>query len=268
MKIFMSRLTLFIACCLASGAFSSADAAQFPDKHALFEKVAWNSSSGGVLLYRMYSPELKPGEKYPLIIFLHGAGERGSNNETQFIQDHFLNLVFGEKGQPAFVIVPQCPVEKRWCEVDWSIRTTHETPETPSDPLRMVYELLQELKKNAAIDADRIYITGLSMGGFGTFDFLVRYPEEVAAAVPVCGGGDNEKLRTMPELKSIPVWIFHGDADGAVAPDRSRGAFKALKENGVDVTYTEYPNVGHNSWVRAYNTDELVDWLFKQRKVR
>lgn len=239
-----------------------------PQEYSQFEKHEWQSPEGGVLLYRFYKPEIKEGEKYPLIIFLHGAGERGNNNESQFVQDHFLNLIFSEeaKSHPAFCLVPQCPTGERWCEVDWGMAESHHTPEIPSSPMRKLHELLQWLKKEYPVDTQRIYVTGISMGGFGTFDFLVRYPEEVAAAVPVCGGADCRKLAATPALRSIPIWIFHGGADSVVKPIRSRMAYETLKPINPRVRYTEFPDVDHFSWVQAYHTRELVDWLFQQVK--
>ncbi len=242
--------------------------AEFTDRYGELEKCEWKSENG-TLLYRKYTPKLEPGVKYPLIIYLHGAGERGENNISQVAgQDAFLNLIFGPEGckHPAYLIAPQCPNDKKWCEVDWGAENTHETPEVPSYGMQLVHELLQSMKANDQIDPARIYVTGLSMGGYGTFDFLVRYPNEAAAAVPICGGADNEKLAATPELKSIPVWIFHGGADGVVKTQRSRNAFAALQKNGVNVQYTEFPGVGHGCWGLAYHTDGLVEWLFAQHK--
>lgn len=270
MKIWFWSVMAMITFTLASGLTFEADAAEFADRYAELEKCEW-TSPGGTLLYRKFTPELKAGEKYPLVIFLHGAGERGANNITQVSgQDAFLNLIFGEEGAkyPAYLIAPQCPNEKKWCEVDWSQKNSHATPETPSYGMKLLHELLQEMKAKDQIDPDRIYVTGISMGGYGTFDFLVRYSDELAAAIPVCGGADNEKLATMPELKKIPVWIFHGGADGAVPTQRSRDAFAALQKNECDVQYTEFPGVGHGCWGLAYHTKGLADWLFSQKRTK
>lgn len=250
------------------GASNYGCAAEFADRYDELEKCQWNSENG-TLLYRKYTPELKSGEKYPLIIFLHGAGERGSNNISQVAgQDAFLNLIWSEEGKKysAYVIAPQCPSDKKWCEVSWGDINTHQTPKEPSYGMKLLYELIQDMKLKDQIDPNRIYVTGLSMGGYGTFDFLVRYPEEVAAAIPICGGADNEKLASMPELKEIPIWIFHGGADGVVKTHRSRNAYLALQKNGANVQYTEFPGVGHASWLPAYHTKGLADWLFSQSK--
>ncbi len=265
-KMFFGWLAT-LACAFGFG-MNSAQSAEFANRYDELEKCTWTSDNG-TLLYRKYSPEVKDGEKYPLVIFLHGAGERGNNNISQVAgQDAFLNLIFSEEGSkyPAFLIAPQCPNGKKWCEVDWGKADGHATPETASDSMGLLHELLQDMKKNLPIDPNRIYVTGISMGGYGTFDFLVRYPLEIAAAIPICGGADNEKLATMPELRKVPVWIFHGGADGVVKTQRSRNAYKALQENKCDVQYTEFPGVGHGSWGPAYHTEGLADWLFSQSR--
>ena len=240
------------------------------EQYQQFEKCVFQPKADGpALLYRFRKPDVKPGEKYPLIIFLHGAGERGADNDAQLTgQDLFLHLVYSEAGQknPSFVLVPQCPEGKRWCEVNWSTPDSHTTPAEPSEPFQLLRQLVDKLKKELPIDASRIYITGISMGGFGTFDWIVRYPGEVAAAVPICGGADNQKLAEVPDLKTLPIWIFHGSVDSAVNTERSRNAFKVLKKINPNAKYTEYPGVDHNSWTPAYRTAELAEWLFQQKR--
>lgn len=265
MKKIMKSLAVAALCLFGVQTVISAE---FAARYSELEKCEWKSENG-TLLYQKYTPELKAGEKYPLIIFLHGAGERGDNNISQVAgQDAFLNLIFGPDGSKhsAYLIAPQCPSDKKWCEVEWGNPDSHKMPETPSYGMQLLHELLQSMKVKDQIDPNRIYVTGISMGGYGTFDFLVRYSDEIAAAVPVCGGADNEKLASMPELKKIPVWIFHGGADGVVKTQRSRNAFEALQKNGVNVQYTEYPGVGHGCWGLAYHQDGLVEWLFAQHK--
>ena len=248
---------------------ASAQAADYTEaQYQLLEKCEWKSPTDGTLLYRFFKPEVKEGEKYPLIIFLHGAGERGADNQKQLFQDHFLHFLFSEEGKkhPSFLIAPQCPEGKRWCEVNWSEPNSHTTPEQPSEYFRMLRELLASLKKDYPIDEKRIYITGVSMGGFGTFDYLVRYPEDIAAAIPVCGGADNARLVSVPEVRNVATWIFHGSDDSAVNPERSRKAFATLKEINPNVHYTEFPGVQHASWVPAYRSEEMIKWVFEQKK--
>lgn len=245
-----------------------AENTQYASFHSNLTHEKWLSPSGKTLLYRKFTPEIKPGEKYPLIIFLHGAGERGADNTSQLKNDQFLYLLISESGQknPSFLIAPQCPVSSRWCDVNWSIKDTHITPKIPSDELKMTHELVQNMLKNLPIDASRIYITGLSMGGYGTCDYVIRWPDQIAAAIPVCGGADNAALKH-PDVAAVPFWFFHGEADTAVSVQRSRNAVRALKSvNAPDVRYTEIPGAGHNIWIHAYTYEGVPEWLFTQKK--
>lgn len=215
--------------------------------------------------YRLLRPlAVKKAEKYPLVVFLHGAGERGTNNTTQLI--HGSSLFLDRKNRekfPAFVIFPQCPTGKRWVEVDWSEKKPHQQPKEPSDPMRMTRALVGQLLKDLPIDEKRVYVVGLSMGGFGAWDFAARYPELTAAIVPICGGADDT---TAPKLKDISVWAFHGAKDTAVWPERSRSMIEQLRKLGAMPRYTEYEKVGHDSWNHAFREPELLHWLFSQKK--
>ena len=136
--------------------------------------------------------------------------------------------------------------------------------EEPTQALRMTLGLVEALQDEfPQIDPDRLYITGLSMGGFGTWDAIQRYPELFAAAVPICGGGDVSKA---DRLTKIPLWVFHGAEDKLVNPKWSRDMVEAIKKAGGSPKYTEYPDVGHQSWVNAYRDPELFAWLFGQKK--
>jgi predicted peptidase len=218
----------------------------------------------GKLPYRLLVPDdYDPKKSYPLVIFLHGAGERGTNNEAQLV--HGVSAFAretGRKSHPCFLIAPQCPPGKRWVEVDWSAKA-HKMPAEPSEPMALLLELLPQLQKRYSIDPKRIYVTGLSMGGFGTWDLLARRPSAFAAAIPICGGGDES---TAARIKDVPVWVFHGDRDGAVKVERSRNMVAALRKAGGKPKYTEYKGVGHDSWTRTYNDPEVLKWLFAQRR--
>jgi predicted peptidase len=135
-------------------------------------------------------------------------------------------------------------------------------PENISDPLRLTMALVASLETEYPVDTNRLYVTGLSMGGYGTWDAIQRFPAKFAAAVPVCGGGDATAAKA---IAKVPVWAFHGAKDTAVKPERSRDMIAALKAAGGAPKYTEYPDVGHNSWVNAYNTPELYEWMFAQK---
>jgi predicted peptidase len=163
---------------------------------------------------------------------------------------------------PAFVIAPQCPEGKQWVEVPWTL-DEHRMPEEPSTPLRQSLELVAALQKEFSIDPARLYITGLSMGGFGVWDAIQRHPDLFAAGATVCSGGDATLAK---RIKDVPVWAFHGDEDGVVKVRRSRDMIAALKAAGGSPKYTEYKGVGHDSWTATYRDPELYKWLFAQKR--
>jgi predicted peptidase len=230
----------------------------------LLSRNTYKDAKGHALPYRLLKPEgYDPKEKYPLVLFLHGAGERGTDNEKQLVHGvaEFLKPA-NRKTYPCFLLAPQCPEGAKWVEVDWSA-DTHKEPAKPSEPMRLTFELLAALRKEFHIDTHRIYITGLSMGGYGAYDALSRHPDLFAAAVPICGGADETKAE---RIAKIPIWIFHGADDTAVKPARSRNIVAALKKAGGHPKYTEYAGVGHNSWERAYKDPAMIKWLFEQKK--
>jgi predicted peptidase len=236
-----------------------------PEALAMFDAETYVNNDNDTLLYRMLEPQHKCFlKKYPLVIFLHGAGERGNDNERQliwgagaFIKEENL------KKYPCYVIAPQCPEEKRWVDVDWD-KMKHVMPEEPSENMALVMELINKVIDQYPINERRIYITGLSMGGFGTWDLISRWPDKFAAAVPICGGGDEAQAA---KLVNLPIWVFHGSDDTTVSPDRSRHMVKAVKDAGsTKIKFTEYPGVGHGSWKPAYADPELMKWMFSQKK--
>lgn len=231
------------------------------DANARFEK---RDFADGKLPYRLLKPRAyEANKKYPLVIFLHGAGERGSDNMKQLVHGmgQFASDEVMEK-YPAFVAAPQCPDGQQWVNVPWSA-DEHTMPKEPSDSMQHVFELIDALRKEFSVDEKRIYITGLSMGGFGTWDAIERKPELFAAAAPICGGGDVAQAKA---IKDVPVWAFHGDDDGVVKVRRSRDMIAAIKAAGGKPRYTEYPKVGHFSWGPAYNDPELYAWMFDQQR--
>ncbi|MBN1251794.1 MAG: prolyl oligopeptidase family serine peptidase [Bacteroidales bacterium] len=230
----------------------------------IFEKRDFTDSEKNKLLYNILFPEKSCDDKlYPIVLFLHGAGERGNDNEKSLthIKELFLNAE-NKKNYPTFVIVPQCPEDERWVEVSWKLET-HIKPEIASKSMNSTIQLLNYLIENFPIDKNRIYITGLSMGGFGTWDAICRYPDFFAAAIPICGGGDEN---TASQIVNIPIWAFHGDNDKAVNVSRSRNMINALRKAGGNPKYTEYKGVGHGSWINAYRETELLKWLFSNKK--
>jgi predicted peptidase len=219
---------------------------------------------GTSLNYRLFSPETKQGEKYPIILFMHGAGERGNDNERQLTHGVW-NFAKNEiqKTNPAFIVAPQVPEGQRWSVIEWWGGVSQTWEDSMNVVLRHTDLLLEKLLKELPIDSSRVYVTGLSMGGFGTWEYIQRYPEKVAAAVPVCGGGDLSKAE---RISGIPIWAFHGALDDVVLPQFSRQMVDSLRTVGNKVGYTEYPDVAHNSWVRAYEDLNMISWMFSQQK--
>jgi predicted peptidase len=219
---------------------------------------------GFALPYRLLRPkDLHANQKYPLVVFLHGAGECGNDNAKQLVHgmNDFASREIMAK-YPAFVIAPQCPEGRKWVEVDWRL-DAHPLPEEPSISLAATLQLIEALQNEFPIDERRIYLTGLSMGGFGVWDLLARRPELFAAAVIVCGGGDPAFAERM---KTVPIWAFHGEQDPAVKLKRSRDMIEALQAAGGDPKYTEYRGVGHDSWTQTYADPAMHAWLFAQKK--
>lgn len=218
----------------------------------------FTDESGFILSYRLLLPELEEGRKYPLIIHLHGAGSWAE--DYQELPGQCLCML--KKNYPAIVLVPKTNHPMKWADHDWTL-TEHHQKERPLPSLRATYELVQHLlKTDPGLDAKQVYIIGQSMGGFGTWDFITRYRHIIAAAVPVCGGGDVE---TMKQIADLPVWIFHGGADDVVPVENSRKLFAELKRLGAPARYTEYNQVLHASWTPAYNDENLFRWLFDQK---
>ncbi len=186
-----------------------------------------------------------PQQKWPLILFLHGAGERG--DDLALVKVHGIPKIVEQREDfPFMAVSPQCPKFSWW-----------------TSELEALNALLDKITAEYAVDTDRIYLTGLSMGGFGTWHMAMMYPERFAAIAPICGGGDPEKARV---LEDIPVWVFHGAKDEVVSPEESEKMVEALKECGGDVRFTLYPEAGHDSWTQTYDNPELYEWFLRQRR--
>lgn len=216
---------------------------------------------GDTLNYRLLFPDADTLRKYPLVIFLHGSGERGNDNEAQ-LKWGVMNFATDQNMMmyPALVIAPQCPEKSGWSNFS---RSDMKMQATPTKPMELLIGLIHQLIKTMPVDTNRIYITGLSMGGYGTYDAIERYPNLFAAAVPVCGAGDTSRVAS---IKHIPIWIFHGAEDPAVNPIYSLQMFEALTKAGAHPGFTEYPETGHFSWLAAYSDAHMMEWLFRQHK--
>ena len=194
--------------------------------------------------YLLYLPkDYDQKESWPLLVFLHGAGERGDN--LDLVKKHGPpKLIEAGKQFPFIVVSPQCP-DGQW----WDSFT--------------LTALLDEIVEKYKVDHDRIYLTGLSMGGFGTWALASRTPNRFAAIVPICGGGDPFHAK---EIAHVPAWVFHGGKDPTVPIENSQRMVEALKKSGGNVKFTIYPEAGHDSWTEAYNTPELYEWLLQQKR--
>lgn len=214
--------------------------------------------------YRFHAPsKTEPGKTYPLVLLLHGAGERGTNNVAQLKwgADEIVNW-FASKGEEFYFVAGQVPDGKRWVEVDWSA-VDHAMPCEPSESMAKLMALVEDLFARAAVDRSRVYVTGVSMGGYGTWDLACRRPEWFAAAMPICGGGDPHQAW---RIRDLPIWTFHGDADTAVPVRRSRAMTAALWAIDGKIRYREYPGYGHDVWRATYSDRAVLDWFFGSRK--
>ena len=181
-------------------------------------------------------------EQYPLVLFLHGAGERG--DDLSRVKVHGPHSYVKEHSVPVILVSPQCD-GRSWWDAD------------------ALLALVDHLQETYPVDRSRIYVTGLSMGGFGTWAMIQKDPERFAAAVPICGGGAPEEV---DGIKDLPIWVFHGDNDAVVPESMSQEMVEALQAAGSDVKYTVYPDTGHDSWTETYNDPEVYEWLLAQRK--
>lgn len=258
----MRTLTLFLF--IVTFACSAQDFSSFLKKQYI-------DSKGDTIPYRILYPDhYDQTKKYPLILFLHGGGERGKDNEKQLINGVKLFLDSAiRKEFPAIVIAPQCPQDSYWASVKFE-RTKY-----PLDldfnykyeitkGLRLAMALTQQIIKEEKVDKSKIYITGLSMGGMGSLEAVYRYPNLFAAAAVVCGGGDV-KAYSKKQTKTA-FWLYHGDADSVIPVKHSQEMFERLKSLKADANYTEYAGVNHNSWDNAYAPPAFVEWMFTKHK--
>ena len=206
----------------------------------------------------------EPGARYPVVLFLHGAGERGDDNERQlkYLPEWLAEPEMRER-YPCFVVAPQCREDSRWVDVSWADGASTPQASQMTVDLAAAVMALDEVLALLAADPNRVYLTGLSMGGFGTWDLAARTPERFAALLPICGGGDET---TAPQLARLPIWCFHGAADTVVLPARSRAMIAAIRAAGGAAAYTELAGVGHDAWTPAYRDPDVLDWLFRQRR--
>jgi predicted peptidase len=209
--------------------------------------------------------KIEEGKKYPVVLFLHGAGERGDDNAAQLkYLPEWMTSAERRKKYPCFVIAPQCREGKMWAAARWGMKQSVAMPKEPTDQMKVVIGILDHVMKNYPVDLRRVYLTGLSMGGYGSWELAMRMPDRFAAVVPICGGGDEAQAE---KIAKLPIWAWHGDADEAVPVERSRRMIAALKKAGGEPKYTELKGVGHDSWTPAYTRDDgVLPWMFEQHK--
>ena len=241
--------------------------------HALdiYEKKEFVFAERKILPYRiLYPVNYDKTKKYPLLLLLHGAGERGKDNEKQLAWGSKLFITEeNRKKFPAIVVFPQCPEESFW-----AVMKTDQTKQPPARtfdysvepnwPLAAANELVKKISNEEGVDKKQIFISGLSMGGMGTFESVYRYPDMYAAALPICGGGDVNHYDK--RIAKVPFWIFHGAVDAVVNPQLSRDMVEKLKSLKAEVRYSEYPGVNHDSWKNAFAEPDYLSWMLSHKK--
>lgn len=228
------------------------------------EQLVFHSGDGGALPYCQFVNGADLPGRPALLVFLHGAGSVGDDNWRQaripgppivgFLKRHQVKAV---------VLFPQCAAGKQWVDVPWD-SLSHRMPEHPSEHMGRALELLDSKLGEFQPDPRRLYVGGISMGGYGAWDMASRRPGLFAAALPICGGADTTLA---PALKDLPVYTLHGELDGAVPVSRARDMVAALRTAGNrSVTYVELPGTGHNAWDPAFADERALDWLFSQKR--
>ncbi len=232
----------------------------FPDD--TFEARTWVSPNGDVLRYRYgHPPKGAAGQRHPLVIGLHGAGSRGEDNAGPV--GGFMPLLRPMIAKtPCYVVIPQVPGGLTWATYGWSKRTHTMQPE-PSPVMAMTRAVIDRLLAEEAVDPDRIYVTGMSMGGYGTWEMTQRWPDLFAAAIPICGGGD---VALAPKVAKLPIWVWHGGKDDIITSDKSKNMVEAIKAAGGDPRFTFLPEAGHDTWTPCYANPEVATWLLAQRR--
>ncbi len=213
-----------------------------------------------VLPYRLIIPENYDDNKtYPLIFFFHGAGERGNDNKLQFF--HLVQYIYDNAPEDCIIVAPQCPLNDQWVDTPWINGAYSTDTVKESNEMVAVMELLSDLEAKYSVDEDRIYAIGLSMGGFATWDIITRHNDVIAAAIPICGGGDPSKAEL---LKETPIFTFHAVNDTAVPYQGTKQTVDAIKGvGGKKIEYTQYTTGGHGIWNQAIQTEGLLEKLFK-----
>ena len=238
--------------------------------HGSFKKF-WYVQESDTLPYRLLLPaKYDSTKKYPMVIFLHGSGERGNNNTSQL--NHGGNIFTNDsimENYPAIVMFPQCATRSSWSTLTFRRDTILKrnirifpTGTSPKTDMKLLMLLIKDIKQNYPVDKKRIYVGGLSMGGVGTYELVYRMPKTFAAAFVICGAAD---LSTAKKLKKPSWWIFHGQKDSAISVEYGKEMATALENVGAKVKLTIYPEDGHNSWDDAFKEPGLFEWMFSKK---
>ena len=220
------------------------------------------ASGRDVMRYRLFIPKsYDPQQKYPIVIWLHGAGGVGVDNVRQLSNDQVPGTRLwsdpsNQAKHPAFVLVPQS-------SIGWGAQPKSRQADVLSGQLKLVVGILDLLANEFSLDPARVYVAGQSDGGYAVWEIVTSRPERFAAAIALCGGGTPEKAA---RLVNMPLWVFHGSDDKTIPVSESRNMVKAIQKAGGNPRYTEYKGAGHDIWSRAFAEPELVEWLFAQRK--
>ena len=235
-----------------------------------YTRQTFVAADGSKHAYRLRFPDgFTEGDsrRYPLVLLLHGAGERGADNEAQLVHGAIEFAKPQRQAEyPCFVLVPQVATGQRWVDVDWGQPGgAGSFPEKDSPDFAAAIGMVREWIEGGRVDPRRVYVTGLSMGGYGSWYAGAAYRDLFAAAAPICGGGDPSWAA---RYAGMPIWAFHGAQDKAVPVVRSREMISALTAAGQQPKplYTEYPEGGHNVWTETYLRDDFFSWLFSQRR--
>jgi predicted peptidase len=230
--------------------------AQSAKKNLTAHAFSWQVSHNGILKYELYLPEgytNQSSARWPLMLFLHGIGERGTNLSKILVHGPIMLANEGHSF-PFIIVAPQCPDDEFW------------------DNTEALIKLLDHVEKTYRVDLTRVYLTGLSMGGYGAWKLGTTYPARFAAMIPVSGGGELLNIRfanpdRMKALKTLGVWAFHGARDNVVPVTESERSVNLLKSIGnTDVKLTIYPNAQHDAWTKTYANPEVYEWLLQHRR--
>jgi predicted peptidase len=250
----MRSLNLLVIATLSTFICMKANA-QSPTVALTADHMSWKVTLTGNLRYLSYLPKGYPGtngQLWPLMLFLHGVGERGNDIQLAAVHGPLKQVKQGQEF-PFIIVAPQCAAGELW----------------QNEPL---LQLLNHVEEKFAVDTKRVYLTGISMGGYGTWQLGLEHPEKFAAIVPICGGGNmiDVILGTRDKgatLKRLPIWAFHGAKDNVVPTEESERMVNQLKKLGVkEVKLTIYPEANHDSWTETYKNPELYAWLLKQSR--